>query len=145
MYRKGNENGNAGCMSRIPIKDTIHACNVENHRIELSISPVVFYVKRHSSKDPVISRVMDQVVNGELIYKGDNSEMERYMRHCYELSVEDCTLLRGNRVIPTELHETILRVAFFMHFYPGTITTHAESINSDLQRGLDRHLRHVQH
>ena len=33
----------------------------------------------------------------------------------------------------------------FMHFYPGTMTTHAESINSDLQRGLDRHLRHTQH
>ena len=30
-----------------------------------------------------------------------------------------------------------------MHFYPGTMTTHAESINSDLQRGLDRHLRHT--
>ena len=34
---------------------------------------------------------------------------------------------------------------FFMHFCPGTITTHAESINSDLQRGLDRRLRHIQH
>ena len=32
-----------------------------------------------------------------------------------------------------------------MHFNPGTMTTHAESINSDLQRGLDRHLRHTQH
>ena len=26
---------------------------------------------------------------------------------------------------------------------PGTMTTHAESINSDLQRGLDRRLRHT--
>ena len=35
---------------------------------------------------------------------------------------------------------------FFMHFFcPGTITTHAESINSDLQRGLDKRLRHTQH
>ena len=25
------------------------------------------------------------------------------------------------------------------------MTTHAESINSDLQHGLDRHLRHTQH
>ena len=33
----------------------------------------------------------------------------------------------------------------FMHFCPGTITTHAESINSDLQRGLDRRLRHIRH
>ena len=32
-----------------------------------------------------------------------------------------------------------------MHFCPGTITTHAESINSDLQRGLDNRLRHIQH
>ena len=28
-----------------------------------------------------------------------------------------------------------------MHFCPGTMTTQAESINSDLQRGLDRRLR----
>ena len=32
-----------------------------------------------------------------------------------------------------------------MHFCPGTMTIHAESINSDLQRGLDRRLRHIQH
>ena len=31
-------------------------------------------------------------------------------------------------------------IFLFMHFCPGTITTHAESINSDLQRGLDRRL-----
>ena len=38
-----------------------------------------------------------------------------------------------------------LNMHFFMHFCPGAITTHAESINSDLQRGLDRRLRHIQH
>ena len=32
-----------------------------------------------------------------------------------------------------------------LHFCPGTMTTHAESINSDLQRGLDRRLRYTQH
>ena len=32
---------------------------------------------------------------------------------------------------------------FFMHFCPGTMTTHAESINSHLQRELDRRLRHT--
>ena len=31
----------------------------------------------------------------------------------------------------------------FYAFCPGTITTHAESINSDLQRGQDRRLRHT--
>ena len=33
----------------------------------------------------------------------------------------------------------------FMHFFPGAMTTHAEAINSDLQRGLERRLRHTQH
>ena len=32
---------------------------------------------------------------------------------------------------------------FLCIFCPGTMTTHAESINSDLQRGLDRRLRHT--
>ena len=42
---------------------------------------------------------------------------------------------------------TFLQILFllFMRFSPGTMTTHAESINSDLQHGLDRHLRHTQH
>ena len=38
---------------------------------------------------------------------------------------------------------------FYFYFYalfcPGTKTTHTESINSDLQRGLERRLRHTQH
>ena len=32
---------------------------------------------------------------------------------------------------------------FLMHFCPGTITIQAESIDSDLQRGLERRLRHT--
>ena len=32
---------------------------------------------------------------------------------------------------------------FVMHFCPRTMTTQAESINSNLQRGLDRRLRHT--
>ena len=40
---------------------------------------------------------------------------------------------------------TVTFFILFMHFCPGTITTHAESINSDLQRGLDRRIRHIQH
>ena len=32
---------------------------------------------------------------------------------------------------------------FYAFLCPGTMTTHAESINSDLQRGLGRRLRHI--
>ena len=35
--------------------------------------------------------------------------------------------------------------SFFVHFCPGMITIQAESINSDLQHGLDRRLQHTQH
>ena len=53
------------------------------------------------------------------------------------------------RTIWTIQHLTVTLTFFyfflFMRFCPGTITTHAESINSDLQRGLDRRLRHTQH
>ena len=41
------------------------------------------------------------------------------------------------------------RISEYFYVYaflcPGTMTTHAESINSDLQRELDRRLRHAQH
>ena len=45
--------------------------------------------------------------------------------------------------------EKLNYLSFFFFFFYGflsrTMTTHAESINSDLQRGLDRHLRNTQH
>ena len=34
-------------------------------------------------------------------------------------------------------------ILFYAFLYSWTKTTHAESINSDLQRGLDRRLRHT--
>ena len=49
---------------------------------------------------------------------------------------------RASRCIPNFLLQKCL-VIFLCIFCPGTMTTHAESINSDLQRGLDRRLRHT--
>ena len=52
-----------------------------------------------------------------------------------------------------DLHAEEYRIGYICHGYmifvfyaficPGTMTTHAESINPDLQRGLDRRLRHI--
>ena len=51
-------------------------------------------------------------------------------------------------VLPRSLKSSqkfnFLATFFYAFFCPGTMTTHAESINSDLQRGLDRRLRHTQ-
>ena len=54
-------------------------------------------------------------------------------------------VLDGKTVLVVASQKAVKYHNFFFHFCPGTITTHAESINSDLQRGLDRRLRHIQH
>ena len=55
---------------------------------------------------------------------------------------------RNSKIILDDIMKYILKrrvniFYFIMHFCPGSITTHAESINSDLQRGLDIRLRHT--
>ena len=37
------------------------------------------------------------------------------------------------------------QIMIIYNFCPGTMTTHTESINSDLSHELDRRLRHTQH
>ena len=52
-------------------------------------------------------------------------------------------MVRGGGVGRGHVKGKVFLGFFFMHFCPETMTTHAESINSDLQRGLDRRLRHT--
>ena len=64
-------------------------------------------------------------------------------------SVQNTTALEVGLSDFHKLILTVLKARFFlfflMQFCPGTMTTHAKSINSDLQRGLERRLRHTQH
>ena len=49
-----------------------------------------------------------------------------------------------SHVNPHQFHDFYTFIFyFFMHFCPGTMITYADSINSDLQRGLNRRLRHT--
>ena len=67
------------------------------------------------------------------------------------LGQDESTIRRINFILPPNLTMSFstphlpfrlyLLLIFFMRFCPGTMTTHAESINSDLQRGLDRCLQ----
>ena len=59
------------------------------------------------------------------------------------LGVGGCAARRG--VLFEDMFFLFVFGGDFMHFCPGTMTTHAESINANLQRGLDRRLRHTQH
>ena len=112
-YPKEAHNGNADCTSRLPQKNTVLISDVGNHimMMELCSTPIEFEdVHSYSRSDPVISRVIDCVVNSERNdkYETDDPESNRYMRRFYEF-VEDSTLLRGNRVvIPPPLRESLL-------------------------------------
>ena len=66
------------------------------------------------------------------------------MRHTND-AVYELSLQLGMATILLREIADVITSPFFMHFYPGTITTQVELINSDLQLGLDRHLRHTQH
>ena len=50
-----------------------------------------------------------------------------------------------NEILRENNLSNVFNFFLYMHFCSGTMTTHAQSINSDLQRGLERRLRHTQH
>ena len=62
-----------------------------------------------------------------------------------DLDIRSLPPTRDALVLHTHRAAFFFIFTFFMHFCPGTMTTDAESINSDLQRGLDRRSRHTQH
>ena len=90
--------------------------------MDLSRAPVTFEeVRTHSRKDPIISKVMDLLLNSEK--KWDHlatSELKPYADRVRDLSVEEGTLLWGHRVvIPPELRATVLEEIHQAH--PGTV------------------------
>ena len=113
IFRKGTLNGNADCMSRLPVTSALPALKSGNYirMMDLSTSPIIFDdVKSHSSKDPVISRIIDLVLTGEnSIAYNTPKEFKPYLNRFRELSVEDGTLLCGHRVVvPPLLRDTVL-------------------------------------
>ena len=72
-------------------------------------------------------------------------------KHCHNFTDTPSGTCQCNKGIEDTSHfllscpsYTVFFQKKFMHFCLG-MTTHAESIKSDLQRGLDRRLRHTQH
>ena len=95
LFRRGVLNGNADCMSRLPLPNHSPPSQSKNHvmMMAMSISPIVFEnVRLHSLKHPVISKVMDLVMTGE---KHTEQFEPRTLNHiCVELmSYGDIVLL----------------------------------------------------
>ena len=60
---------------------------------------------------------------------------------CFKLPLGDFSCSTDGLNVSLDVPVFFLFFYFlFIHFCPGTMTTHAESINSDLQRGLERRL-----
>ena len=93
------------------------------------------------------------LIEGEDIISNDMKVAE-IMNTFFATSATNLDIREYNTISILEPNQNtisnIVSMLFFfgggvMHFCPETITTHAESINSDLQRGLDRRLQHIQH
>ena len=121
-YCKGQLNGNADCLSRLPTSTmgTLVSSPTNVLMMDLSNSPVTFEeVQSYSRKDPVISKVIELVLNKEKDQTPvKSSEFNQYSTRIHELSVEDKTLLWGHRVIiPSILRSLLLEELHQAH--PG--------------------------
>ena len=115
-YRKGENNGNADCMSRLPKATTPIHQNVKNTvmMMQLDHPPVTAKEVRHSTKtDLLVSKVIEYTLNGWPVEH--DKELQPYHQRRTELNTHLGCLQWGSRVIIpkslqskviTELHET---------------------------------------
>ena len=100
IYRPGRENGNADTLSRLPLPDVPQSTPVPRHLIEnINASPVdALKVKQWTARDPVLSQVMQFVLQGWPPVVED-AQLQPYFTRRNELSVQAGCLLWGSRVI----------------------------------------------
>ena len=120
-YRCGDANGNADCMSRLPLDDDEPvSAEITILLNDLVRAPVTAQeVQLHSRRDPIISRVIDFVMNG---WPQDHVHLDlpfaAYRVRQNELSVTDGCLLWGSRVVvPPTLRDDVLQELHVAH--PG--------------------------
>ena len=123
IFRKGANNGNADCLSRLPAfdKENVSKVKAEIMMMELAHVPVTSQeVKIATKRDPVLSKVVDCVLTGNR-YPSMGMNLGKFcpfQRRITELSVEDGCLLWGSRVvIPNSLTEMVLNELHQAH--PG--------------------------
>ena len=123
IFRKGANNGNGDCLSRLPAfdKENVSKVKADIMMMELAHVPVTSQeVKIATKRDPVLSKVVDYVLTGNR-YPSMGMNLGKFcpfQRRITELSVEDGCLLLGSRVvIPNSLTEMVLNELHQAH--PG--------------------------
>lgn len=112
-YRAGSLNGNADCLSRLPIsvqEQDVTPNSNRIHMMNLVDAPVtVAAVRLETRRDPTLSRVYEYILNGWSRCIPDTA-MKPYFNKRTELTCEDGTVLWGSRVvIPAILRTKVLQ------------------------------------
>ena len=122
-YRKGVDQGNCDALSRLPLPDCPESVPVPGDVLmlseQLSSSPITAQeIKTMTSKDPVLSKVLQFVLYGWPI-SAVSEELRPYYRRREELShFEGCVLWGHRVVVPPQAQETILKILHEGH--PGS-------------------------
>ena len=121
-YRPGDANGNADCLSRLPLPARNGELSQKIASIalmDLVRSPVTEKEVRFKTRtDSVLSLVMRLVLEGRSQVDCENESLKPYLSRLSELSSEAGCLLWGDRVvIPSALREKVLKELHEVH--PG--------------------------
>ena len=115
IYRPGRENGNADTLSRLPLPDVPQSTPVPGDIINLmeniNASPVdALKVKQWTARDPVLSQVMQFVLQGWPPVVAD-AHLQPYFTRRNELSIQAGCLLWGSQVIvPPQGREEVMNI-----------------------------------
>ena len=117
-YKPGANHANADCLSRLPLKaDSSDCSNNEStiHMMDLVQAPLTSAdVKLHTSRDPVMSKVLELIYNGWKVNR--EIKLQPYFSRRDQLS-NQCLLWGSRVIIPTALRPKLLEQLHQSH--PG--------------------------
>jgi Integrase zinc binding domain/Integrase core domain len=118
VYRKGEQNGNADMLSRLPnpaVEAPVEKGNYLNY-IGYSGPPVnLDILKKETSKDPILIKVKNHVMLGKPIVESD-LELKPFASRLREISWENGVLMWGYKIIiPSALQHSILEMLHIAH------------------------------
>ena len=142
VYKKGSLNGNADCLSRLPLPVAPSTVPIppEIHRVVQQVDATLSLVqiRAWTQKDPVLSRVYEYVMTGWPAHC-DDEDLQPYFNRRSEISVEDGVLMWGVRVIiPRPGREAVLQELHEVH--PGVTCMKALARSCVYWPGIDQQI-----